>query len=46
LRLRKKRSGLQSAVSRLQINPADLVERIRRLVDTRAAVNSGMVSAS
>jgi adenylate cyclase len=39
-------SGVQSVLVKQTFRPADLVERIRRLADTRAAVNSGMVSAS
>jgi adenylate cyclase len=39
-------SGVQSVLVKETFRPADLVERIRRLADTRAAVNSGMVSAS
>jgi CheY-like chemotaxis protein/nitrogen-specific signal transduction histidine kinase len=39
-------SGVQSVLVKETFRPADLVERIRRLADARAAVNSGMVSAS
>jgi len=39
-------SGVQSVLVKETFRPADLVERIRRLADTRATVNSGMVSAS
>jgi adenylate cyclase len=39
-------SGVQSVLVKETFRPADLVERIRRLVDTRAAVNSAMESAS
>jgi signal transduction histidine kinase/CheY-like chemotaxis protein len=39
-------SGVQSVLVKQTFRPTDLVERIRRLADTRAAVNSGTVSAS
>jgi adenylate cyclase len=39
-------SGVQSVLVKETLRPADLVERIRRLAVTRAAVNTGMVSAS
>jgi adenylate cyclase len=39
-------SGVQSVLIKQTLRPADLVERIRRLADKRAAVNTGMVSAS
>jgi adenylate cyclase len=39
-------SGVQSVLVKETFRPADLVERIRRLADTRAAVNGGAVSAS
>jgi CheY-like chemotaxis protein len=39
-------SGVQSVLVKQTFRPTDLVERIRRLADTRAAVNSGMVSVS
>jgi CheY-like chemotaxis protein len=39
-------SGVQSVLVKETLRPADLVERIRRLADTRAAVNTGIVSAS
>jgi CheY-like chemotaxis protein len=38
-------SGVQSVLVKETFRPADLVERIRRLVDTRPAV-SGMEAAS
>jgi hypothetical protein len=38
-------SGVQSVLVKETFRPADLVERIR-LAHTRAAVNSGMESAS
>jgi len=39
-------SGVQSVLVKETFRPADLVERIRRLADTRAAVNGGAVSGS
>jgi len=39
-------SGVQSVLVKEMFRPADLVERIRRLADTRAAVNGGAVSGS
>jgi adenylate cyclase len=39
-------SGVQSVLVKETFRPADLVERIRRLADTRAAVNGGAVSPS
>jgi hypothetical protein len=39
-------SGVQSVLVKEMFRPADLVERIRRLVDTGPAVNSGMEAAS
>jgi adenylate cyclase len=39
-------SGVQSVLVKETFRPADLVERIRRLVDTGPAVNSGMEAAS
>jgi adenylate cyclase len=38
--------GVQSVLVKEMFRPADLVERIRRLVDTGPAVNSGMEAAS
>jgi adenylate cyclase len=38
--------GVQSVLVKETFRPADLVERIRRIADTRAAVNIGIVSAS
>ena len=39
-------AGVQFVLIKERFRPADLVERIRRLADTRAAVNSCTVSAS
>jgi adenylate cyclase len=39
-------SGVQSVLVKETFRPADLVDRVRRLADTRAAVNRGMESAS
>jgi hypothetical protein len=39
-------SGVRSVLLKETFRPADLVERIRRLADKRAAANSGIVSAS
>jgi adenylate cyclase len=39
-------SGVQSVLVKETFRPADLVERIRRLVDSGPAVNSGMEAAS
>jgi adenylate cyclase len=39
-------SGVQSVLVKETLRPADLVERIRRVADTRIAPNTGLVSAS
>ena len=39
-------SGVQSVLVKETFRPADLVDCIRRLADTRAAANSNMVSVS
>jgi CheY-like chemotaxis protein len=39
-------SGVQSVLVKETFRPGDLVQRIRRLADTRATVASGMESAS
>jgi CheY-like chemotaxis protein len=39
-------SGVQSVLVKERFRPADLVERVRRLVQTKAAVSNGMEAAS
>jgi len=39
-------SGVQSVLLKETFRPADLVERVRRLVQTKPAVSNGMEAAS